>query len=268
MTPKEKLDKIEKIIDKYNEIFKKAIIGGKVDPLIAKKLKIPKELKPIVDLAAKYGMIEAKNRNIKDLEKEIAKLDNINLAKLDLSNYQMKEDIEYLSSKCKTYLTRTSLEQLKREYGVLETVFDGKNIPKNKMANELRRITKDRKQDWDMVIRTELNNRKQEATAYEILNNNSILSDEGGDTLVYKQPNPDACIHCKRLYLKEDGITPKVFKLSEMVAYGSNVGLKVTEWKPTLGVVHPHCQCQLKVLPKGMEFDENGNLKKVNKSWK
>lgn len=266
MTPKEKLDKIEKIIDKYNEIFKKAIIGGKVDPLIAKKLKIPKELRPIVDLAAKYGMIEAKNRNIKDLEKEIAKLDNISLAKLDLSNYQMETDIEYLSSKCKTYLIRTSLEQLKREYGVLETVFEGNSIPKNKMANELRRITKDRKQDWDMVIRTELNNRKQEATAYEILNNNSILSDEGGDTLVYKQPNLDACSHCKRLYLKEDGITPKVFKLSEMVAYGSNVGLKVAEWKPTLGVVHPHCQCQLKVLPKGMEFDENGNLKKVNKS--
>lgn len=266
MTPKEKLDKIEKIIDKYNEIFKKAIIGGKVDPLIAKKLKIPKELRPIVDLAAKYGMIEAKNRNIKDLEKEIAKLDNISLAKLDLFNYQMETDIEYLSSKCKTYLIRTSLEQLKREYGVLETVFEGNSIPKNKMANELRRITKDRKQDWDMVIRTELNNRKQEATAYEILNNNSILSDEGGDTLVYKQPNLDACTHCKRLYLREDGITPKVFKLSEMVAYGSNVGLKVAEWKPTLGVVHPHCQCQLKVLPKGMEFDENGNLKKVNKS--
>lgn len=68
------------------------------------------------------------------------------------------------------------------------------------------------------------------------------------------------CKHCKRLHLEDDGVTPRIFKLSELE--DSNIGKKAHEWVPTVGSVHPWCQCQLMVLPDGMGFvkDDLGNV--------
>ena len=43
----------------------------------------------------------------------------------------------------------------------------------------------------------------------------SSFAADKDEQLVYKRPNPDACQHCKRVYLT-DGITPRVFKLSDL----------------------------------------------------
>lgn len=42
---------------------------------------------------------------------------------------------------------------------------------------------------------------------------------------------------------------PKVFKLSELISNGTNIGRKVNEWKPTVGSTHPWCRCLLRYLP-------------------
>lgn len=74
---------------------------------------------------------------------------------------------------------------------------------------------------------------------------------------VYILPAPDACEHCHRLHLGTDG-QPRIFKLSQLEANGSNVGRKARDWKPVVGPVHPHCGCTLHRLPTGWGFNEDG----------
>ena len=87
----------------------------------------------------------------------------------------------------------------------------------------------------------------------------AIREDTGEESLVFKQPEPDACSHCVRLYTGNDG-HPKVFTLSALAANGDNTGLRKTAWKPVIGITHPNCQCQLMYMPDGWGFDENGSL--------
>jgi hypothetical protein len=68
------------------------------------------------------------------------------------------------------------------------------------------------------------------------------------DQLVYKTVISDArlCQWCRRFYTNADG-TPKLYKLSELQANGSNFGKKKRDWLPTVGPTHPRCRCQLHV---------------------
>lgn len=124
------------------------------------------------------------------------------------------------------------------------------------------------KRDWLMVVQTELQNIIEQGKANAVLN--SVPA--GTDPRVFKRPRPDACRYCKVLYTV-DGKRPRVFRLSELIANGSNEGRRArrpslsgpnaTEYKPVLGVVHPFCQCTLYVLPDGFSFDKDGNMKFV-----
>lgn len=93
----------------------------------------------------------------------------------------------------------------------------------------------DKYRDWQRVAATEMNNAIQNGIYQTIWETSS----KGGDQLVFKRPAPDACKHCKRLYLEDDGITPKIFKLSDLAE--SNIGLKADSWQATVGAVHPWC---------------------------
>lgn len=110
----------------------------------------------------------------------------------------------------------------------------------NEVASRLRERTKDLYRDWRRVAVTELSNALNLGAADAIMNRN-----EGQDPkqiLVYKIANLDAalCPHCRKFYVESNGITPKVYPLSELMANGSNVGKKTKDWKPTIGATHPH----------------------------
>lgn len=62
---------------------------------------------------------------------------------------------------------------------------------------------------------------------------------------VYKIPRPGACRHCIRLHLT-DGGKPRKYKLKD-VRGNSNRGQKAFAWKFTIGPVHPHCRCALRI---------------------
>lgn len=66
----------------------------------------------------------------------------------------------------------------------------------------------------------------------------------GKDANVYVVVYADACKHCKRIYLK-DGESI-IFKLSELVANGSNIGRKANDWKAVIPGAHIHCRCHLR----------------------
>jgi hypothetical protein len=76
------------------------------------------------------------------------------------------------------------------------------------------------------------------------------------DVRVAKLPNPGACPDCVRLhYTAGEGSTLRIFKLSELVGNGTNVGKKRAAWEATVGPVHPWCGCELIHVPEGMGFD-------------
>lgn len=73
-----------------------------------------------------------------------------------------------------------------------------------------------------------------------------IKSQHGGDRKVYKKVFQSACKKCVKLYLTDGfGSEPRLFKLSEIQANGTNIGRKVDEWKPVVGPTHPWCRCML-----------------------
>jgi hypothetical protein len=129
--------------------------------------------------------------------------------------------------------------------GVVESIANRDTI--SELKTRLFDVIDDSARDWHRVAFTEMNNAVQNGV-YDDLREKS---DDGENQLVYKLPNPDACVHCKRVYLQPDG-TPRIFRLKDLQE--SNVGSKAADWGPTIGSVHPWCSCQLIVIPEGHEF--------------
>lgn len=262
MNQKRKIQDIQKIIDRYFKILESLPEGKTLDSKVAREMGIPPRILPMVERAYRYGRLQGKGRvpeNIEAIGQAVAK-DKGSKPLIDLQTITSKEDVKGLLQRGKTRLSRQIIEELKRNYGMIDNRLGNTTLSQQQIASELREITNDVRQDWDMVVRTELINSQQQGMASAILDGSSPYSDDKGDTIVFKRPNHDACKHCKRLYLQSDGVTPRLFRLSELMAMGDNIGLKVSEWKPTLGVVHPHCQCKLQVMPKGATFDNNGQI--------
>lgn len=123
-------------------------------------------------------------------------------------------------------------------------------------ASELRQAMDDKARDWQRVAYTETVTAQQNGRAHQ------LLSESGPDTLVYKMPLPTACAQCRHAYLEEDGFTPKIFRLSDLLHNGDNIGRKphptrggkvvpggrpdgAETMKPVSGTMHPFCACRL-----------------------
>lgn len=77
------------------------------------------------------------------------------------------------------------------------------------------------------------------------------------DPLVYKTVFEHACKHCIKAYLTNGiGSAPKIFRLSELEANGTNIGRKQVDWKPVVESHHPFCRCLLHHLEEGMEWSD------------
>lgn len=127
--------------------------------------------------------------------------------------------------------------------GVSEAIANRETV--GQLKTRLFDLIDNRSKDWRRVAHTEINTALQQGI------HSQIMAQGGGEQLVYKRPAPDACTHCKRVYLKPDGML-RVFRLSQLA--DTNVGLKAADWEPTIGSVHPWCGCQLHVVPDGYSF--------------
>jgi hypothetical protein len=143
--------------------------------------------------------------------------------------------------------SRSSMDALRAvQAEVKEAVLKRKTT--SELKTSLYRIIRGKQRDWQRVASTEMNDAIQRGIYQEIHNQ----SEEGSEQLVYKRPSPTACKHCKKAYLLSDGVTPRVFKLSDLEE--SNIGRTSSDWGPTVGSVHPWCQCQLSPVPEGFNF--------------
>ncbi len=174
--------------------------------------------------------------------------------KLDSITGQILTDVD-------DQLRRRRLTKLQREiaHGVEE------RAAVQEVERRLRTSIKELRRDWMRAAHTEMHNTMEEAKAIVLAHRSPDR-----DPRVFKRPRPDACKFCVMLFLRPDGKTPRVFKLSELLANGTNVGRRAgrptrsgksrTEWKAVIGAVHPFCQCPLHVLPDGMGFNAKGQM--------
>jgi len=157
---------------------------------------------------------------------------------------------------------------LRRKYAAMisETVSEGieRRNAWRKIKSDLGHKSGDWARDFDRIAATEKQRAVQEGYATRLRDR------EGEDALVAKVPTPSACEHCVRLHLTEGaGSRPRVFRLRDLEANGTNVGRKAGAWRAVVGPTHPWCECALVHVPPGWGFDKNGDLvpQRTRKSW-
>lgn len=107
-----------------------------------------------------------------------------------------------------------------------------------KMASEIGHATGDWERDFLRISYYVLQN------AYNYGRARAIFREYGEDAEVYFDVLKGACKHCVALYLEDPDdpdSRPKVFKLSEILENGNNIGRKVADWLPTVSPIHPYC---------------------------
>ena len=121
----------------------------------------------------------------------------------------------------------------------------------SRLASDLRDLTGKSLRDWDRVASTEMSSAFNQGAADSILERN----DGDSETMVYKIVSKDAalCSSCRRLYSTPSG-EPRLYTMTEMMSNGTNYGRKASEYKATIGPMHPYCRCSLVELPVGFGF--------------
>lgn len=99
-----------------------------------------------------------------------------------------------------------------------------------------------------------LTNLINNAAVDEVVVANVINQTPLADIRVYKRVKNDGrqCGWCVKFYQNKDG-SPKIYRLTDLLANGSNDGLPKSAWKPVVGSTHPRCRCELHYLRANQE---------------
>ena len=267
------IDEIKKIIQEYMSVIGQLVVGGgKPSPTFLSRLGLPTGVTDLIKNAYQYGRLgialgtkDISRMPADDVKKllETLKLTPSQQRSVEQAKIRAQQGIDNLPQRITSGVVTAAINSdLSMWQAVKEVVPEAtkQGTERYKVIQQLRDMTQDWNRDWHRVAHTEMWDAKVKGEAEAILNNESPLSKKGADTMVFKRPAPNACPKCKQLYLESDGVTPKVFKLSDMVALGTNFGKKQADWQPVVGTVHPNCMCVLNVIPDDAEFDSNGNL--------
>lgn len=110
------------------------------------------------------------------------------------------------------------------------------NIAKRETVEQLKSdlgwATKDWARDLKRIAVTEKVTAMNQGTA------DAFKKEHGADVLVAKRSLPGACKWCQKLHNGPNG--PRVFKLSDLEANGTNVGKKAADWSAVVGSLHPN----------------------------
>lgn len=287
-TPNE-IEKMVGIIEKYHLTFIAESVGSdiltdsdiatlKASGIDAHKIS-PKT--PLFEQAFKFGIIaealgdiRAKGMDYADFEKFLVSgqfypLTKFETSALDSVKRQAYHDIKGLGNKISQKLGTTHIEvdqrlRAKREKLIEEAAYS--SIEKRKgvkgMLSELGHSMGDWERDLGRISEYVMHSAYEEGRAAQ------IQAREGKDAYVYKDVYPRACRHCIKHYLTGGiGSQPKIFKLSQLKANGTNIGKKQANWSATLGPVHPWCRCTLNYIPEGYQWDEDKKAFNLNENY-
>jgi hypothetical protein len=273
---KHQLELLRKIISEHMDVIMQITCGSgdsgkKLSPELVKKLGLPKDVTDLITDSYKFGkLMKTSSKKLDGMpEKEVTKL--INDLKLspaqkraiEYSQINTQVHLQSLQSKVTSTVLALAIQDQTNMYNTIGAVIPdaiANNTNRYKIIQQLRETSKDWNRDWHRVAMTEMQNAKMNGEAQAILSGDSPLSSKKGDTDVFKRPAPNCCAMCRKLYLEKGSNKPIVFKLSELLANGTNYGKKQAEWKAVVGTVHPSCICQLSILPEGYHFDDSGAM--------
>lgn len=152
----------------------------------------------------------------------------------------------------------------RREGAAVYDLLRDKDKHKKYLGNALEGVVDNWRNRWKMIVNTELGRASQYGAMDAILHNNKGKTAE--DITVYKVGPHDGatCDHCYRFWFLDDRVTPRVYKMSELMANGTNIGKKQREWKPTVDSTHPNERHLLQELRPGFGF-RGGKLEWIGK---
>lgn len=122
------------------------------------------------------------------------------------------------------------------------------------LGGQLSQVWKDVTNHVHTIVDTEVTNAKNVGSLDGIIKLNTYLNID--DPVVYFVVVRDGllCAECKRLHLDDDGVTPRLWRLSEL-SHGYH---KRGDESPSVGGLHPHCRCSMVTLMPGYGFDKQG----------
>jgi hypothetical protein len=160
----------------------------------------------------------------------------------------LQQDLRELTDQKRHAITADDVRQ-----AATETIKERQDV--KEMALRLGHRTGQWARDFDRISDFVMHRALDEGRAVQFQHQAEKLG--APDPWVFKDVYGGACKHCIRLYLTNGfGSAPKLFRLSELQANGSNVGRKVADWKPVVGPTHPFCRCTLGNRPEGMQWSE------------
>jgi hypothetical protein len=284
----------EIIRDRHTAFIVNTIGPEAVAPEILKKLKAKGMVNikiSSVEESYLYGQVlsmledpKVSNMSYQEFKQHVRKnpvpLSDLEKRAIDIAKHQAGQFAVGLGNRVETATGNLLIEadsQLRARMREEIRTATAENIAKRETVKQLKSdlgwATKDWARDWDRIAITEKNTAMQRGSA------DQIAKEYGEDALVFKRPMPSACKHCKEHYLGPDG-HPRIFKLSTLESFGTNVGKKAADWGPTIGSLHPFCfvegtmvltehgeqhiQC---VDPGTLVLSEDGNWNPVTHVW-
>lgn len=227
----------------------------------------------IVDHAYIFGLLaealgdeRAKGMNYKQFQKFIKSGQFVPLTEeekfvLEQVKNQSYNDISGLGSRIihgtKNIIVRANLrEQNKIRKIIRKNAIEAVKFRKSaaQLASDLGHATEDWERDWLRISYYILQN------AYNYGRARAIFRDHGDDAEVYFDVLRGACKHCRELYLTDpddEDSQPIIFKLSDVIANGNNIGRKANDLLPTIAPVHPYCRCTLRYKDPNMDWDKD-----------
>lgn len=129
-----------------------------------------------------------------------------------------------------------------------------------KIKRDLRDYSTEPFRNWDRIVRTEISNAIGAGSVDRIVTDNKEKAIS--DVYVYRiNPNDSAtCKYCRSFYIDGDG-SPKVYRLTSLLANGSNYGKKAPAWQGVSGATHPNCRdSQILELRRGWKVLPGGSV--------
>jgi len=131
-------------------------------------------------------------------------------------------------------------------------------IDVNKLAKELEESTGDNFRDWKKVAVTELNSAHSQGSLQSIKESNPGKPNDDIEVYCIGPLDGATCQWCRKFY--HEGGSFKVYKLSELLGNGTNIGVKAAGWRAVVPPMHPNCRHKLVELPAGWHLATNGQM--------
>jgi len=231
----------------------------------------------VVDSAFKFGILadtlgskaakKLKYEDFRDKLKSGAFLPLTESEKITLNHIKMRMygDVTGLGHRIGNDLKNIVIENSKKQQAQYEKILNetiASGVQESKTAREIASDLGHKTQDWakdfDRIADYVLHEAFDTGKAISLLNK---YKKEGETAYCYKEVYAGACEHCIEAYLTDGiGSKPKIFKVSTLIANGTNIGVKAADYKPVIGAMHPWCRCELFELMPNMEWDSEKKM--------